>query len=136
MILWRNIENFHFFIILIPTPDFPNFYYMLGAKLGSLLYGDVSVMMKHATLAIPEFIAKILRNIFRVHYENDVEFYCTFIYLTYLYIVNISYPQMLDWSCMCPYLDKKTRSMIIFATPISFNSMVPTPFVGIQEFVN
>ena len=49
MILWINIENFHFlslFIILIPTPDFPHFYYMymLGGNLGSLLYGDVSVM--------------------------------------------------------------------------------------------
>ena len=31
-------------IILIPTPDFPHFYYMLGGNLGSLLYGDVSVM--------------------------------------------------------------------------------------------
>ena len=47
MILWKNIENFHFlslFIILIPTPDFPHFYYMLGGNLGSLLYGGVSVM--------------------------------------------------------------------------------------------
>ena len=32
------------FIILIPTPDFLNFYYMLGGNLWSLLYGDVSVM--------------------------------------------------------------------------------------------
>ena len=32
------------FIILIPTPDFPHFYYMLGGNLGSHLYGDVSVM--------------------------------------------------------------------------------------------
>ena len=31
-------------IILIPTQDFPHFYYMLGGNLGSLLYGDVSVM--------------------------------------------------------------------------------------------
>ena len=31
-------------IILIPTPDFPHFYYMLGGNLGSHLYGDVSVM--------------------------------------------------------------------------------------------
>ena len=44
MILWRNIEIFHFFLILIPIPDFPHFYYMLGGNLGSLLYGDVSVM--------------------------------------------------------------------------------------------
>ena len=34
------------FIILIPTPDFPHFYYMLGGNLGSLLFGDVSVMNK------------------------------------------------------------------------------------------
>ena len=32
------------FIILIPTPDFPHFYYMLGGNLGLLLYGDVSMM--------------------------------------------------------------------------------------------
>ena len=32
------------FIILIPTPDFHHFYYMLGGNLGSLLYGDVSVV--------------------------------------------------------------------------------------------
>ena len=34
MILWRNIANYNFFIILIPTPDFPHFYYMLGGNLG------------------------------------------------------------------------------------------------------
>ena len=45
MILWRNVEIIHFFIILIPTPDFPHFHYMLGGNLGSLLYGDVSVMI-------------------------------------------------------------------------------------------
>ena len=28
----------------IPTPGFPHFYYMLGANLGLLLYGEVSVM--------------------------------------------------------------------------------------------
>ena len=44
MILWRNIEIFPSFLILIPTPDFPHFYYMLGGNFGSLLYGDVSVM--------------------------------------------------------------------------------------------
>ena len=41
MNLWRNIEKN---IILIPSPDFPHFYYILGANLGSLLYGNVSVM--------------------------------------------------------------------------------------------
>ena len=44
MILWRNIENYPFSYISIPTPDFPHFYYMFGGNLGSLLYGDVSVM--------------------------------------------------------------------------------------------
>ena len=34
----------YIFIILIPTPDFPHFYYMLGGNLGSLLYRAVSVM--------------------------------------------------------------------------------------------
>ena len=33
-----------FCIILIPVPDFPHFYYILSANLGSLLYGDVPVM--------------------------------------------------------------------------------------------
>ena len=28
----------------IPTPSFPLFYYLLGANLGLLLYGDVSVI--------------------------------------------------------------------------------------------
>ena len=40
----EKYSNFSLFIILIPTPDFPHFYYMLGGNLGSLLYGDVSVM--------------------------------------------------------------------------------------------
>ena len=38
------MEKLPLFIVLIPTPDFPNFYQMLGANLGKLLYGDVSVM--------------------------------------------------------------------------------------------
>ena len=40
----KKYQNFSLFIILISTPDFPHFYYMLGGNLGSLLYGDVSVM--------------------------------------------------------------------------------------------
>ena len=40
----EKYRNFYIFIILIPTPDFLHFYYMLGGNLGSLLYGDVSVM--------------------------------------------------------------------------------------------
>ena len=33
-----------YFSFLIPTPGFPHFYYMLGANLGLLLYGEFSVM--------------------------------------------------------------------------------------------
>ena len=55
MILWRNTENYPFFIILIPTPDFPYFYYMLGGNLRSLLYGDVSVMRAHCDMSICTF---------------------------------------------------------------------------------
>ena len=44
MILMEKYRNFSFFVILIPTPDFPHFHYMLGGNLGSLLDGVVSVM--------------------------------------------------------------------------------------------
>ena len=43
MILWRNIEKFTFYYFY-SDPRFPPFYHMLGGNLGSLLYGDVSVM--------------------------------------------------------------------------------------------
>ena len=33
-----------YFSFSIPTSGFPNFYYMLGANLGLLLYGEVSMM--------------------------------------------------------------------------------------------
>ena len=33
-----------YFSFSIPTPGFPHFYYILGANLGLLLYGEVSVM--------------------------------------------------------------------------------------------
>ena len=33
-----------YFSFSIPTPGVPHFYYMLGANLGLLLYGEVSVM--------------------------------------------------------------------------------------------
>ena len=51
MILWRNINFFHFLSFLIPTPDFPHFHYMLGGNLGSLLYEDVSLMKTANQLA-------------------------------------------------------------------------------------
>ena len=45
------------FIILIPTPDFPHFtiHDMLGGNLGSLLYGDVSVMQGGTSVVINYF---------------------------------------------------------------------------------
>ena len=61
MILWRNIEILHFFIILFPTPDFPHFYYMLDGNLGSLLYGDVSVMPSFKIIGFLVLEKKILR---------------------------------------------------------------------------
>ena len=42
MILWRNIENYPFYHF-DSDPRFPPFL-LLGGNLGSLLYGDVSVM--------------------------------------------------------------------------------------------
>ena len=53
MILWRNIE-FSIFIILIPTPDFPHFYHTLVGNLGSVLYGDVSLMLNEAVLTFTQ----------------------------------------------------------------------------------
>ena len=50
----EKYRNFSLFIILIPTPDFPHFYYTLGGNLGSLLYGDVSVMIS-STAASPSW---------------------------------------------------------------------------------
>ena len=41
------------FFILIPTPDFPHFYYMIGGNLGSLLYVDVSVMSSEHVIIKP-----------------------------------------------------------------------------------
>ena len=36
-----------YFSFSIPTPGFPHFYYMLGANLGLLSFGEVSVMKNH-----------------------------------------------------------------------------------------
>ena len=43
--IYGEMSKIIHFIILIPTPEFPYFYYMLGGNLGSLLYGDVSLMI-------------------------------------------------------------------------------------------
>ena len=48
----EKYRNFSPFIILIPTPDFPHFYFILGENLGSLLYRDVSVMFNRLTISI------------------------------------------------------------------------------------
>ena len=50
-----KMDNFQYFSIKscvvdvhsnrLTEADFPHFYYMLGGNLGSLLYGDVSVMV-------------------------------------------------------------------------------------------
>ena len=68
MILWRNIEIFLSFFILIPTPDFPHFYYMLGGNLGSLLYGDVSVMVLRGGI-VNVRVLTVIRIIFNLHVE-------------------------------------------------------------------
>ena len=41
-----------YFSFSIPTPGFPHFYYMLGANLGLLLYGEVSVMISNRMLKV------------------------------------------------------------------------------------
>ena len=43
MILWRYIKIITFYQ-MDSDPRFPPFYYSIGANLGSLLHGDVSVM--------------------------------------------------------------------------------------------
>ena len=72
MILWRNIEKLSIFIILILTPDFPHFYDMLGGNLGSLLYGDVSVMRidvaAFVTLNPISLLAKLLFDLAFFHF--------------------------------------------------------------------
>ena len=45
-IIDKNIENKLMLCLSIPIPGFPHFYYILGANLGSLLHGDVSVMYR------------------------------------------------------------------------------------------
>ena len=57
-----------YFSFSIPTPGFPHFYYMLGANLGLLLYGEVSVMHK----------------IDFQKYINFILFYFFFIYLCFI----------------------------------------------------
>ena len=61
------------FSFSIPTPGFPHFYYMLGANLGLLLYGEVSVMgnrfaenrIKNSNLLLSNASCKSNRSFFR-----------------------------------------------------------------------
>ena len=41
-----------YFSFSLPTPGFPHFFYMLGANLGLLLYGEVSVMSLRKARAV------------------------------------------------------------------------------------
>ena len=50
MIYGEILKIIHFYYF-DPTPDFLHFYYMFGGYLGSLLYGDVSVMKLSETHA-------------------------------------------------------------------------------------
>ena len=63
MILWRNIEIFHFFHF-DSDPRFPHFYYMLGGNLGSLLYGDVSVMYMYT------YIVPVCSSVFELRHKK------------------------------------------------------------------
>ena len=65
-----------YFSFSIPTPGFPHFYYMLGANMGLLLYGEVSVM----SLLVLELF-KILFIIFSI-----IFFYLLFfLFIYYIY---------------------------------------------------
>ena len=57
------------FIILIPTQDFPHIYYMLGGNLGSLLYGDVSVMYPRFHHSCRCFLSQTARD--KAHFITD-----------------------------------------------------------------
>ena len=53
------------FIILMLSPYFPHFYYMLGGNQGSLLYGDVSVMLVRLARVVTFFVLFLTeKNIF------------------------------------------------------------------------
>ena len=51
-----------YFSFSIPTPGFPHLYYMLGANLGLLLYGEVSVMVRKVegtNSAVNQYLATV-----------------------------------------------------------------------------
>ena len=62
----------------IPTPGFLHYYYALGANLGSLLHGDVSVMNRMKTkidlgcLKIRNIYGSIFRVFMTMIYAKDI----------------------------------------------------------------
>ena len=53
---------FHFYHF-DSDPDFPHFYYMLGGNLGSLLYGDVSMMHSERGVLLSETLRSAKREL-------------------------------------------------------------------------
>ena len=45
---------------MIPTPDFPQFYYIFGGNLGSLLYGDVPLMFQKVRKGSIKNVSEVL----------------------------------------------------------------------------
>ena len=79
----EKYRNFSLFIILIPTLDLPNFYYMLGGNLGSLLYGDVSVINagkeKYRWFSLNDFTIMFTKSCFQLMTSLSNIFYVTVI---------------------------------------------------------
>ena len=72
--------KFSLFIIFIPTPDFPHFYYILGGNLGSVLYGDVSVMFSTVRFS-QDIKLSALKNtnyIYYLHYASFCQNYVAY----------------------------------------------------------
>ena len=63
MIFFGEILKIIRFYHFDSDPRIPPFYYMLGRNLGSLLYGDVSMMAKQAFKGLKNATAKILNSI-------------------------------------------------------------------------
>ena len=62
----EKYRNFSLFVILIQTLDFPHVYYMLGGNLGSLLYGDVSLMQMYSINRLTVY-ADLLHVLFKLN---------------------------------------------------------------------
>ena len=71
-----------YFSLSILTPCFPHLYYMLGANLGLLLYGEVSVMY---LLIVWRFYFLIKLEILFTNFAR-AEFECVFSFISPLFI--------------------------------------------------